>query len=121
MASPIVNAGAIAAALPMVLAQRSREPFEALLAPDVRWGGQEDDEHTCHTREQAGSTYARLLADGTHLSIVSTEVSEDQVFARLQVAEDDSPEPVFQSRVVLTVHEGLVVSILQLDDDEPPA
>lgn len=119
MTDSIADAGDIAAALPTVLAQRSREALEALLSPDVRWGGHDDNEHTCHTREQAGISYAELLANGTHLSIVSTEVRDDQIFARLQVTENDSPAPAFQSRVVLTVDNGMVVSILQLDDDEP--
>lgn len=119
MTKSTVDAAVIAAALPTVLAKRSREAFEALLSPDVRWGGHDDNEHTCHTREQAGTTYAELLSNGTHLSIVSTQVRDDQIFTRLQVTENDSPDPAFQSRVVLTVHDGMVVSILQVDDDEP--
>ncbi len=53
-----------AAALPAVLAERSRDAFERLLTHDVRWGGESDTEQTCHNRQQAADTYAALLAGG---------------------------------------------------------
>ncbi|MEP7055213.1 MAG: hypothetical protein ABI912_08180 [Actinomycetota bacterium] len=52
----------IAEQLPSVLAERDRAAFERLLAPNVRWGGREDTEQTCHDRGQAGDFYAALLA-----------------------------------------------------------
>lgn len=78
----------VAAALPGVLAERSRVAFERLLAPDVRWGGRQDTEQTCHGRAQAGTYYGRLLATGVHLSLAQADVSGEEILAWFDVDVD---------------------------------
>ena len=116
-----MGATEVAEALPGVLAERSRDAFERLLALDVRWGGAEDTDQTCSTREQAGDTYAALLESGARLSVLSTQVDGDRVMARLDVrGPDDGPGSGYQTQLLLTVRDGLVVDLLQLDDEELP-
>ena len=112
----------IAEQLPSVLATRDRAAFERLLAPDVRWGGPEDTEQTCHDRGQAGDFYAALLAGGARLDVLESTADDDgRVLARLQVTGADSdPGLTYRTQVLLTVRGGLVVDIRQLDDDASP-
>lgn len=108
----------LAQQLSAVLALRDRAAFTRLLAPGVRWGGREDTEQTCHDSQQAGDFYGALLAAGTSLSMLSSEaVAGDRVLVHLDVSgtEDES----YQARVLLTVRDGLVSDILQLEDDAP--
>lgn len=118
MTSP-AGAARIAEQLPSVLAERDRAAFERLLAPDVRWGGREDTEQTCHDRGQAGDFYAALLAGGTHLDVLDSTVDDDgKVLARLEVTGGDGHLGLtYQTQVLLTVRGGLVVDILQVEDD----
>ncbi len=117
-----VDATQIAATLPTVLADRDRHAVERLLAPDVRWGSQEETAQTCHDRDRAGDTYAALLAAGVHLHVLDTHVDENKVLAHLAVIDPrDDGTADYHLRVLLTVQNGLVDDILQLDDDEPPS
>lgn len=113
----------VASALPGVLAERSRAAFERLLAPDVRWGGCQDSEQTCHNRAQAGRYYGKLLTSGVRLSLAQTDVSDDQILAWFEVSADghdpDHDQP-HQTQVLLTVRDGLVVNILQVNDEPQP-
>ena len=119
MPGPLAGAPEVAAALPAVFAARTRQAFERLLADNVRWGGEDDTEQTCHNREQAGDTYAALLAGSAQLAVLSTVVDGDEVLARVHVR---GPDQDYETRVLITVRDGLVVDLLQLDDDgEPPA
>lgn len=111
----------IAAALPEVLAERTRVAFERLLAADVRWGGPDDIEQTCHNRDQAAGFYDALLASGARLSVLHTSVDNDKVRVRLQVdGLEGDPDLDHQTEVQLTVRDGVIVDILQIEDDEPP-
>lgn len=112
----------IAEQLPSVLAARDRAGFERLLHPDVRWGGQEDTEQTCHDRRQAGDFYAALLEGGTRLDVLDSTVDDDgKILARLEVtAADGDPGLTYQTQILLTVRDGLVIGILQGEDDAPP-
>lgn len=111
----------IAAELPGVLAERSRAAFWRLLAADVRWGGQNNTEQTCHNRGRAADFYDALLAGGARLTVLHTSVDGDKVRARLEVnGPGDGPDLDYQTEVQLTVRGGLVVDILQMEDDESP-
>lgn len=114
-----VDAARLAAMLPAVLAARDRRAVERLLAPDVRWGGEQDTEQTCHDRTRAGETYAALLAGGVELRVLDTRVDGERVRAWIAVTGPD--EAGHDVQVLLTVQDGLVVDVLQLDDDETPA
>ena len=116
------DATRIAEQLPSVLAARDRAAFERLLHPDVRWGGQEDTEQTCHDRGQAGDFYAALLAGGARLHVLGSTVDDDgKVLARLEVTGADSDtELSYRTQVLLTVRGGLVIDILQGEAHSPP-
>lgn len=118
--STAANPAQIAAQLPGVLAERSQAAFERLLAPDVRWGGREETEETCHNRGQAGDFYVALLAGGARLNVLHTSVEDDKIHARLKVSGPDDPDFGYEYAVQLTVRDGLVIDILQVYDDEPP-
>lgn len=114
----MVDAKQLAQRLPVVLARRERAAFVQLLAPEARWGGREDTEQTCHDSQQAGNFYEALLASGVCLDVLRSEVvTDDRVLAHLHVSgpEDES----YQARVLLTVRDGLISDILQLEDDAP--
>jgi len=85
MATSDAQAAAVAAAMPSVLAERSRDAFERMLAADVRWGGPEDTEQTCRDRRQAGDFYAGLLAADVQLEVLEVSVHDSQVLARLRI------------------------------------
>lgn len=112
----------IAEQLPAVLAAHDRAAFERLLHPDVRWGGDEDTEQTCHNRGQAGDFYAALLAGGVRLDVLDSTVDDNgKVLARLEVTgADGEPGLSYQTQVLLTVRDGLVIDILQGEADAPP-
>jgi len=117
MATSDAQAAAVAAALPAVLAERSREAFERMLAANVRWGGPEDTEQTCRDRRQAGDFYAGLLA-AVRLEVLEVSVHDSQVLAQLRITRPQgAPDWASESRVLLTVEAGLVTDIRHVEDD----
>lgn len=121
MAGPSSSAAAVAAALPAVLAARDPAAFEHLLHDGVRWGGEEETPETCRSRAQVGAYYAALLAQGVHLDVVDVHTRGEQVLARLRVTrpgELGAAAEHAERRVVLSVHDGLVVDILEPDGAE---
>jgi len=119
--TPSATAAQIAEQLPAVLAQRDRVAFERLLAPDVRWGGRQDTEQTCHDRRQAGDFYAGVLAGGARLNVLHSAVVDDRILVRLEVVGRDSdPDSAFSTQVLLTVRAGLISHILQVEDQASP-
>ncbi len=117
MATSDAQAAAVAAALPAVLAERSREAFERMLAADVRWGGPEDNEQTCLDRRQAGDFYAGLLA-AVRLEVLEVSVHDSQVLARLRITRPQgAPDGASEARVLLTVEAGLVTDIRHVEGD----
>ena len=118
MATSDAQAAAVAAALPAVLAERSRDAFERMLAADVRWGGPEDTEQTCRDRRQAGDFYAGLLAADVQLEVLEVSVHDSQVLARLRITRPQgAPDWASEARVLLTVEAGLVTDIRHVGDD----
>ncbi len=117
MATSDAQAAAVAAALPAVLAERSRDAFERMLAADVRWGGPQDTEQTCQDRRQAGDFYAGLLA-AVRLEVLEVSVHDSQVLAQLRTTRPQgAPDRASESRVLLTVEAGLVTDIRHVEDD----
>jgi ketosteroid isomerase-like protein len=76
------------------IAQRLRSAFEArdleglgdLLAPDVRWGGEEDTAQTCHSRADVLAWYGDLHARGVRASVVEASVEPHRVVLTLDVS-----------------------------------
>ena len=73
----------VAAAMRQALTARAAHGLEDLLDPDVRWGGIEETEQTCHGRAEVLAFYSRLLEDG-----VTIEVRDVQVRGRAHPAAD---------------------------------
>lgn len=122
MTASTSEAEAVAAVLPAALAERSRAAFERLLAPDVRWGALDDTEQTCHNREQAGAHYAGLVASGVNMDVLRVSVHGQQVHARLRISgPGDGTRHEHETELRLTVRDGLVTDILQVDDGHAPA
>lgn len=107
------------------LATGTREAFTALLAEDVRWGGERRGTgHECTSREQAGDHYAGLLASGMTLRVADIEPtgssSVGDVFtARMTITAPHSVDVPPEMLVQVTIREGLIADISIMD--EPPS
>jgi hypothetical protein len=105
-----------------VMAARLREAFAAgdltalgpLLDPDVRWGGEEETEQTCHSRSDVLAWYRQLQAAGVGAQITETLVREGAVVLTFELAGrergPDGPRPDVVHQVFRLV-DGLVVDI----------
>jgi hypothetical protein len=122
MTAPDIHRAAVAAALPAALAAGTREAFEQLLTYDVHWGGEHAGD-ACSGRAEAGAHYAGLLAAGNTVSITQISEASDpgsqQLTARLQVTGLDPTRLPAVLMVRLTVRDGLIADILELDP--PPS
>lgn len=113
------GAARLAALLPDALARRSAEAFAELLDPDVRWGGADETEETCHGRDEVLAFYAGLLSEGVTLAVQDSRVEGQQVRMTVRVqSPGDSDGPVADEVTLMTVRDGLVVDVLQLGPDE---
>jgi SnoaL-like domain len=69
------------------IAESLRDAFEAddvtrvasLLASDVRWGGEEDTDDTCHTRDQVLAWYGRIRDRGVRARVTEVIDAGDRV------------------------------------------
>jgi len=76
------------------IAQQLRSAFEGLdleslgeiLAPDVRWGGEEDTPQTCHSRADVLAWYGDLSARGFRANVVEAAVEPDRIVLTLDVS-----------------------------------
>lgn len=114
--------GELATALCDALTAGTREAFVALLTDDVRWGG-EHGGNECISRDQAGDHFAGLVAAGVTLHLAELQqgesIGESEILIarlRIQSADPDAFPP--EMTVRLTLREGLVADIRELD---PPA
>jgi hypothetical protein len=100
------------------VAGRLQEAFEAgdlgllepLLAPDVRWGGEDDTPQTCHSRSDVLAWYRRLRAEGVRSQNTETIVRDQAVVLGFDLTgpEGEYPDRVFQ---VFRLADGLVIDI----------
>jgi hypothetical protein len=93
-----------------------------LLAPDVRWGGDEDTEQTCHSRGRVLAWYQRLRVQGVRVQVLGTRIRGDAVVLRMAVQwpegwDDEELRRSTQAQV-FRVRDGVVVDIR--DDDGHP-
>ncbi|MEA2591052.1 MAG: SnoaL-like domain, partial [Actinomycetota bacterium] len=79
------GAQAIARRLTSALEARDLESLGEILAPDVRWGGEEDTPQTCHSRADVLAWYGGLHARGFRASVVEAAVEPDSVVLTLDV------------------------------------
>jgi ketosteroid isomerase-like protein len=92
----------VAEVLREALSHGDLELLGTVLAPDVRWGGEEDTPDTCHTREDVLAWYGRARAEGMGATLEEFIVQGAAVVAGLRVHRPargpraDGPDRVWQ-------------------------
>jgi ketosteroid isomerase-like protein len=110
------------AAVPDTIAERLRTAFDSadltllgtLLAGDVRWGGEEDTEDTCHSRADVLRWYTRLRNRGVRARVAEVLELGDAVVLELALTgREDDPQDELRARLfqVFRIGDGLVVDI----------
>lgn len=85
------------------------DALAALLAPDVRWGGDEETPETCHTRGEVLGWFRGLRDRGVRAAISGVEVRADAIVLSLEVTRPgEEPSPHEQ---VFAVAQGRIVDI----------
>lgn len=67
------------------------EALAPLLAPDVRWGGDEETEQTCHSRGQVLAWFKALRARGVQAKVLDVQVSPDAIALSVEVRPPGAP------------------------------
>ena len=75
----------VAAALRQALTRPTVHGLDGLLDPDVRWGGIEETEQTCHGRAQVLAFYSRLLEEGVSLEVRDLRVDGEHIRLQMRV------------------------------------
>jgi len=106
---------AVAAGLTAAFAVGDLDQLAPLLAAEVRWGGDEDTEQTCHSRAQVLAWYQRLRAQGVRVQVLGTQIRGDTVALLMAVQWPDGWEDAGHRRStqaqVFRIRDGLVVDI----------
>ena len=106
-----LTAETIAPRLRAAFERRDAAKLRDLLDPDVRWGGEEDTDDTCHNRAQVLAWLANLQAQGARASVEEASVRPGSVVLHLSVALPGlgaNPAEVYQ---VFRVADGKIVEI----------
>lgn len=106
--------------LPARIDAGSLAGFTALLHPEVRWGGEEDTEDTCHSRADVTTWLGELLATGVVLRL--HEVREIGEHLLLDVRVEGLPD-VLQRWERAHVRDGLIDDLRPVEhpDEISPA
>lgn len=105
---------ALAASLPSVITAADTPDLIALLDDDVRWGGDEDTEQTCHSAADVSQSLAAIFESHQSPAVIAATVVDDRVLLELQLAAQDDNEPETEPEslfLVLTVTGGKIVDI----------
>ena len=97
----------VAAALRQALTRPTVHGLDGLLDPDVRWGGIEETEQTCHGRAQVLAFYSRLLEEGVSLEVRDLRVDGEHIRLQMRVRRpsDDGGIDTFDQPTLITVRE----------------
>ena len=109
------GAAGVAAALSHALARREPEAVAPLLDAEVRWGGPQETDETCHGRAEVLDFYSRLLANGVDFKVRDTEVAGDRIRLRVDVASAAGDGGGVEQSMVLSVRNGLIVDVAVVD------
>lgn len=104
---------ALAASIPAVITPADSKNLIALLHDEVRWGGDEDTEQTCHGRSDVEHFLATVFEDHDRAEVIETTVVEDRVLLELHLAGGHDPSARF---LLLTVSGAKIVDIRPADD-----
>ena len=111
---------AVAAGLTAAFAVGDLDQLAPLLAPDVRWGGEEDTGQTCHGRTQVLAWYRQLQVQGVRVQVVGTEIRGDTVVLRMAVQWPEGWDEEDLRRATraqaFQVRDGVVVDIRDVDE-----
>ena len=80
---------------PILTAAMDRSDLDALsnlLAPDVRWGADEETDEICHTREDVLRWYRRTAARGITAHVREVIIEHDTIVIGLDVDWSSAPE-----------------------------
>ncbi len=105
---------ALAARLKTALESRDRDLLDQLLAPNVRWGGEEETPDTCHNRTDVLRWYEELDAHGVRARVEETINDSDAIVLGLRITWPDhesSEARMFTRYQVFRVVDGLIVDI----------
>lgn len=109
-----VSIGAVGAQLRAAVESRDRALIGQLLAPDVRWGGEQDTPETCHDRADVLRWYAELDAHGVRARVEELCTHQDTIVAGLRITWPDpagGEDQVFVRYQVFRVVDGLIADI----------
>jgi len=100
--------------------RRDLDQLAPLLSLDVRWGGEEDTEQTCHSRTQVLAWYRRLQVQGVRVQVLGTEIRGDTVVLRMAVQWPEGWDEEDLRRATTAqafqVRDGVVVDIRDVDE-----
>jgi hypothetical protein len=116
MARDSQDAQAIARRLRSAFEARDLESLGDILAPDVRWGGEEETPQTCHSRADVLAWYGGLDARGFRASVVEAVVEPDRIVLTLDMT---GPGGTRRNYQVFRVAGGRIIDIR--DNEEAPA
>ena len=89
------------------------DAFGALLADNVRWGGEEDTPDTCHSRADVLRRLQKMRGGGMETRVVDVVPGENSVLLELRISQPASDGSTRQRTVfqALTLRDGLVSDI----------
>jgi len=115
-----IVAALLAAGLTAALSVGDLDQLAPLLAPDVRWGGEEDTGQTCHGRTQVLAWYRQLQVQGVRVQVLGTEIRGDTVVLRMAVQWPEGWDEEDLRRATraqaFQVRDGVVVDIRDADE-----
>ena len=89
------------------------DAYGALLADDVRWGGEQDTPDACHSRADVLRRLHRMRSAGMQFSVLEVAPAENAILVGLQVNQP-APDGSHQHRTVfqvMTVRESRIAEI----------
>ena len=101
----------VAQGLGDAFASRDLGRLATLLHPQVRWGGDEETDETCHGPEAVVDCYAALLSNGVAAHVDEVVVRGQRIMVRFLVHGLDESTDAVPHYQVFTVAQGLVDDI----------
>jgi hypothetical protein len=107
----------LAAEIPRELTLETLPAMLALLSENVRWGGDEDTDDTCHSRTDVGAWLRGLLGTGLEVQIQEVLVLDRHLLLRLWVTGLVGDQG-FTRWELAAVERGQLVDVRPVDDEQ---